>query len=114
MLKKFAAAALVLSLAAPAFAQGTATPGLDKREARMEKRIEQGKATGALNEKEATRLEKRKAKLEQAEDRVKADGKVTRQERARLNKKADRLSDGIAREKHDKQTAAPAPDAPKQ
>jgi len=109
MFKKFAAAALVLVFAAPAFAQGDATPGLDKREARMERRIEQGKATGALNDKEAARLEKRKAKLEQSEDRAKADGQVTRQERARLNKKADRLSKDIKREKHDKQVAPEAP-----
>ena len=109
MLKKFAAAALMLSLAVPAFAAApsdpAATPGLDKREARMEKRIEQGKASGALNEKEAARLEKREANLEKAEERAKADGEVTRQERRRLNKKADNLSKGIYREKHDKQTA---------
>ena len=80
----------------------------------MEKRIEQGKASGALNDKEAARLEKRKANLEQAEDRAKADGKVTRQERERLNHKADSVSRDIHREKHDKQTAAPAPEAPKQ
>jgi len=105
MLKRFAAAALVLSLAVPAFAQGPATPGLDKREANMEKRIEQGKASGALNEKEAARLEKREAKLKMAEERAKADGKVTPQERKHLNKKADHLSKDIYREKHDKQTA---------
>ncbi|MDP3426213.1 MAG: hypothetical protein Q8S17_02380 [Humidesulfovibrio sp.] len=107
MLKKIAAAALVLSLAVPAFAQGPKgeTPGLDKREARMEKRIEQGKASGALTEKEAARLEKREAMLEQAEERAKADGKVTPQERMRLDKKADRLSRDIKRQKHDKQTA---------
>lgn len=108
MLKKFAAAALMLTLAVPAFAQGPKgeTPGLDKREARMEKRIEQGKASGQLTEKEAARLERREAKLEQAEERAKADGKVTKQERKRLNKKADRLSRDIKRQKHDKQTAA--------
>ena len=105
MLKKFAAAALMLALAVPAFAQGPKTPGLDRREANMEKRIEQGKASGALNEKEAARLEKREANLEKAEERAKADGEVTRQERRRLNKKADNLSKGIYREKHDKQTA---------
>lgn len=109
MLKKIAAAALMLCFAAPAFAQGTATPGLDKRQVNMEKRIEQGKASGALNEKEAARLEKRQDKLEQAEERVKSDGKVTSQERTRLNKKADRLSKDISRQKHDKQTATPAP-----
>ena len=107
MLKKFAAAALMLALAVPAFAQAPKgeTPGLDKREARMEKRIEQGKASGALTEKEAARLEKREAKLEKAEERAKADGVVTKQERVRLNKKADRLSRDIKVQKHDTQTA---------
>lgn len=114
MLKKFAAAVLVLSLAAPAFAQSPATPGLDKREVNMEKRIEQGKASGALNEKEAARLEKRKAKLEQAEDRAKTDGQVSTQERRHLDKKADKLSKDIYRQKHDKQTAATAAEAAKQ
>lgn len=114
MLKKFAAAALVLAFAAPAFAQGTETPGLDKREAHMERRIEQGKNSGALTDKEANRLEQRKAKLDEAKDRAKADGKVTKEERARLNKKADRVSHDIKRQKHDMQTAAPAAEAPKQ
>lgn len=107
MLKKFAAAALMLALAVPAFAQApkNETPGLDRREAKMERRIEQGKASGALTEKEAARLEKREAKLIKAEERAKADGVVTQKERVRLNKKADRLSQDIKREKHDKQTA---------
>lgn len=114
MLKKFAAAALVLSLAVPAFAQSPATPGMDKRETNMEKRIDQGKATGALNEKEAARMEKRKAHLEKAEERAKADGTVTPAERKRLDRKAARLSKDIHNEKHDKQTAAPASEAAKQ
>lgn len=117
MFKKFAAAAMVLAFAAPALAQGVDTPRLDKREARMEQRIEQGKASGALTDKEAAKLEKRKAKLEKAEDRAKADGDVTRQERKRLNKKADRLNRDIRREKHNAKTASPAlpiPPAPQQ
>ena len=107
MLKKFAAAALLLALAVPAFAQGPLgeTPGLDKREAKMQRRIDQGKTSGALTDKEAARLEKREANLKRAEERAKADGTVTREERARLNKKADRLDKDIYREKHDKQTA---------
>lgn len=111
MLKKIAASApalvLALALAVPAFAQGPQTPGMDKRETNMEKRIEQGKAVGALNDKEAARMERRKARLEKAEERAKADGTVTPEERARLNKRADRLSKDIYREKHDKQTEAP-------
>lgn len=114
MFKKFAAAALMLAFAVPAFAQAPATPGIDKREANMTKRMEQGKASGALNEKETVRLEKRKAKLEQAESRAKADGTVTPAERKHLNKKADHLSNDISRQKHDKQTAATAAEAAKQ
>jgi septal ring factor EnvC (AmiA/AmiB activator) len=105
MLKKFAAAALMLSLAVPAFAQSTQTPVLDRKEANMQRRIEQGEASGQLTKKEAARLEKREAKLEKAEARAKADGKVTPEERKRLNKKADSLSKDIYREKHDNQTA---------
>lgn len=107
MFKKFAAAALMLSLAAPALAQtaGTEMPRLDKRETHMEKRIEQGKASGALNEKEAARMEKRVDTLKAAEDHAKADGVVTKKERLRLEKKADRTSKAIYREKHDQQTA---------
>ncbi len=112
MFKRFAAAAMVLAFAAPALAQGVDTTRLDKREARMEQRIDQGKASGALTDKEAAKLEKRKAKLEKAEDHAKADGDMTRQERRHLNKKADRLSRDIHREKHNAQTAVPAPPAP--
>jgi len=108
MLKKVAAFALVFALAAPAFAQNPATPGLDKRQDNMEKRLEQGKATGALNEKEAARLDKRKASLSQAEERAKADGAVTAQERKHLDKKADKLSKDIHSQKHDAQKAVPA------
>ena len=74
MLKKFAAAALLLALAVPAFAQGPLgeTPGLDKREAKMQRRIDQGKTSGALTDKEAARLEKREANLKRAEERAKA------------------------------------------
>lgn len=106
MLKNFAAAALVLTLAVPAFAQGAETPRLDKRQANMEKRIEKGKATGALTEKEAASLEKRQVKLDQAEERAKSDGAVTKQEKQRLDKKADNLSKSTYHQKHDKQTAA--------
>lgn len=107
MFKKFAAAALMLSLAVPAFAQGPQTPGLDKREANMEQRIEQGKKSGQLNAKEAARLEKKEAHLKKAEERAKADGQVTTQERKKLNRKADKMSKEIYREKHDKQVAPP-------
>jgi len=108
MFKVIAASALVLCLAAPVFAQQAQTPHLDKRQAKMENRIEKGKASGALTEKEAARVEKRQEKLGQAEQRAKSDGVVTGQERRHLDKKADKLSKDIHRQKHDTQTDAAA------
>ncbi len=108
-------AALVFGLAAlPALAQTpapaakdpTATPRLDRREARQEKRIEQGVKSGQLTDKEAARLEKREEHLKAQEAKAKADGVVTPQERAKLEREANRDSRAITREKHDRQRAA--------
>lgn len=93
---------LTLAFAAPAFA-GPATPGLDRREARMEKRIDKGAASGQLTPKEQSKLERSEDRLERHEERAKADGKVTPQERRRLDREADHNSRAIRRQKHDKQ-----------
>ena len=85
-----------------------ATPGLDKRQVNQEKRIEQGVASGQLNQKEAVRLEKREVKLEADKQTAKADGKVTPQERKQLQREANRDSKAIRAQKHDRQHAAPA------
>jgi hypothetical protein len=117
--------ALVLAASGAAFAQTTsaptpiapaaavakdaaATPGLDKRQANQQKRIEQGVASGQLNKKEAVRLEKREGKLEADKLVAKADGKVTKQERRQLHREANRDSKAIYKQKHDKQVAASA------
>ena len=105
-------AALTLSVAGLAMAQTTpatapknpiATPGLDKREANQQKRIDQGVASGQLNAKETNRLDKREAKLNADEAAAKADGKVTRKERMKLKHEADKDSKAIHRQKHDRQ-----------
>jgi len=118
--------ALVLAASGAAFAQPTppaappaplaaqvakdpaATPGIDKRQANQQKRIEQGVASGQLTKREATRLEKRETKLEADKLAAKADGKVTPQERKQLQKEANRDSKAIHREKHDKQVVGTA------
>jgi uncharacterized membrane protein YebE (DUF533 family) len=97
-------------LALPAFAQTTArdpatTPGIDKRQANQEQRIQQGVQSGQLTDKEAARLEKGQARVQRMEDRAKADGVVTKQERAQIQHQQNVQSHHIAREKHDKQTA---------
>ena len=97
-------AALALSAALPAFAQ-TGTPGLDKRQARQQERVDQGVKSGQLTPREAARLEKRGDRLEAAQAKAQSDGKVTKAERARLNNMADRNSQAIARQRHDPQKA---------
>jgi len=111
-------ASLALTIGATAFAQTTApapvakdptaTPNLDKREAKQQKRIDQGVASGQLTAKETNRLDKREAKLAADEAAAKADGKVTPAERRKLQREANRDSKAIYQKKHNKQTAAPA------
>ena len=93
---------IFLALASPALTQET--PRVDKREANQEKRIEKGKETGQLTDKEAARLEGREDKLAAHEAAAKADGKVTPKERKRLRGEARRDSKRVYKQKHDGQT----------
>ncbi len=95
-------AAVAVTFTGIAFAQ-TATPGIDKRQANQERRIEQGVKSGELTKKEAARLEKREGKLQADKEKAAADGKVTKQERRQLNREASRDSKAIYRQKHDAQ-----------
>lgn len=104
------AVALLTTVAGAAFAQTPATPRVDKREARQDARIEQGKATGALNDKEAARLEAGQARVESKEAAAKSDGVVTKKEKAKLAHAQNKQSRHIAKQKHDAQTKpVPAP-----
>ena len=85
-----------------------ATPGLDKRQANQQKRIEQGVDSGQLTKKEAVRLEKREGKLEADKLVAMADGKVTVKERKKLRREANKDSQAIYKQKHDKQVAVSA------
>jgi hypothetical protein len=100
------------ALALPAFAQTTpsardpaTTPGIDKRQANQEKRIQQGVQSGQLTGKEAARLEKGQARVERTKERAKSDGVVTKQERARIQHQQSVQSRHIAREKHNARAA---------
>ncbi len=93
---------LVLGMSGMAFAQAE-TPVIDQRQANQEKRIDQGIASGQLNEREANRLDKQQDHVNKMEDKAKADGVVTKGERARIDRAQDRASRHIAREKHDRQ-----------
>ncbi len=104
------ASLIALVLAAPAFAQTpppardpATTPGIDKRQANQQQRIDQGVASGQLTPKEAARLEKGQGRVQNMEDKAKADGVVTKKERARIQQAENVQSRHIAKEKHDRQ-----------
>ena len=107
-------AATLAALSATAFAQAPAaaaasTPGIDKREANQDKRIEQGKASGELAPREARRLNREQKRIDRAETNAKADGAVTVAERKKLHKMQNHASRDFKRQKHDANTAAPGP-----
>jgi hypothetical protein len=96
--------ALLGTLALPAYAADpAATPGVDKRQATQQQRIDQGVKSGALTTQEAEKLQQGQAKIEAAETKAKADGTVTSKERERLHHMQDSQSKKIYREKHDRQ-----------
>jgi hypothetical protein len=84
------------------FAQAE-TPKIDQRQSNQEKRIDQGIASGQLNQHEAERLNKQQDQINKMEDKAKSDGVVTKRERARISHAQDRTSRHIARQKHDRQ-----------
>ena len=89
--------------ATPPAKDPAATPGVDKRQANQQQRIDQGVKSGELTGKEAARLEKGQERIQTMEDKAKADGKVTPKERERLQRAQNHESRKIAREKHDRQ-----------
>ena len=97
-----AVSGMALLMTGMAFAQAE-TPVIDQRQANQEKRIDQGIASGQLNEREANRLNKQQEHVNKMEDRAKSDAVMTKKERARIVAAQDRASRHIAREKHDRQ-----------
>jgi len=103
-MKKMLLAACALTFGMNGMAFGEAeTPVIDQRQANQEKRIDQGIASGQLNQREANRLERDQNRINRMEDRAKSDGVVTKKERARIGAAQNRTSRHIAREKHDAQ-----------
>jgi opacity protein-like surface antigen len=98
------AVALCAGMSSAAFAEGE-TPVIDQRQANQERRIDQGIASGQLNQREANRLEREQHRIDRMENRSKTDGVVTDKERARIGAAQNRASRHIARQKHDRQSA---------
>ncbi|MBL8699594.1 MAG: hypothetical protein JNK67_14545 [Alphaproteobacteria bacterium] len=106
--RAFALAVALLALPAVASAQapasGTNTPGVDKRQANQEQRIDQGVGSGQLTKRETRRLNQGQNHVDNVENRAKADGKVTKRERAHMKHAQNAQSRRIYRQKHDNQT----------
>jgi len=96
--------AMTLLMTGVAFADAEA-PVIDQLQVNQERRIDQGIASGQLNEREANRLNKQQEHVNKMEDRTKSDGVMTKKERARIGAAQDRASRHIARERHDRQGA---------
>ena len=111
--RQILAATIAALFLTPSIAQTTtpATPKLDQRQANQAARIEQGKASGQLTDKEAAKLEKGQAKVAKKEQKAKADGVVTKKERAKLQHAENKQSRKINRQKHDAQTKPVVPPA---
>ena len=110
-LRSLALGATLAVLSITGFAQSAETPRVDARQAKQEKRIDKGVASGQLNEKEANRLEKQQAHVDKVETKAKADGTVTAAERRHVTRAQNNTSAHIYQQKHDAQKAASAPAA---
>ena len=103
-MKKVIWGAAVLSVCATSLVFDQAnTPKIDQRQAKQEQRIDQGMASGQLNEREANRLNNQQEHINKMEDKAKSDGVVTKKERKKLAKSQERASRRIARQKYDAQ-----------
>lgn len=103
MRAKLSILCLSLAGALPVLAQGTATPGVDARQANQQRGIDQGAASGALTGREAAQLKQGQDQIQRMEDKAKADGVVTAKERARVQHRQDVQSRRIFNQKHDRQ-----------
>ena len=92
----------VVLMSGVAFAENE-TPRIDQRQTNQEQRVDQGIASGQLNEREADRLNTQQGQINKMEEKAKSDGVMTKNERARIAAAQDRAARHIAREKHDRQ-----------
>jgi len=95
----FVFAASAVSMAGPR--------GINSREHREQRRINQGIRSGELTRREAVRLEAQLARIRIQERFARADGHLSYRERARLNRELSRESRAIYRQKHDDQDRIP-------
>jgi len=83
---------------------------INAREARQERRIYQGIASGELTQREAARLDRQEDRIDKVEARYRRTGDgLSPRERQRLERDLNRTSRDIYRQKHDGQTRGQRP-----
>jgi hypothetical protein len=100
MTKLILAAAMMFSVATPAFAEGRRAQ-IDRRLDNERARINAGVRDGSLTRYEAAKLRGEMRAIRAEERRARADGYISPREQARINRHADHLSRNIYRERHD-------------
>lgn len=73
------------------------TPGIDRREAAIRERIDEGVRDGRISERQARWLYRQERRIERDEARAKADGVVTWRERRQLRQELAALNDNLER-----------------
>ena len=110
MIRNLHLSVISLALMAGAAAAQTTPPPVtqeqrvDNRQARQERRIDQGIASGELTPREQRRVARQQKGIAKLETKVEADGTVTRKEAVAVEKAQDRASRTIRHAKHDRQS----------
>jgi hypothetical protein len=81
----------------------TRLQGEVSRNVNQEKRIEAGIQSGALTNREASKLERGQARIDHREARAAADGHIGKREQAGIERSQDHQSSRIYSQKHDRQ-----------
>lgn len=97
---------------APAMAQGTNTPGIDRTQQAISVRIQQGMASGQITPSEAQALYRRDREIEVRESRFKADGRASSQERQQLRADLDALNADVDRMMTNRNAYTPGQNTP--
>ncbi|MDD3450318.1 MAG: hypothetical protein PHF72_14985 [Gammaproteobacteria bacterium] len=102
-MKKITGTLIVIAgLAAGALAPFSAHAGINDRQDRQDRRIEQGVKSGELTRGERRYLEEEQRRINRLERRFRSDGRLTKRERSILDAELDRLSRQIKAMKHNR------------
>lgn len=93
---------VIAALAAGALAPFSANAGVNNRQERQDRRIEQGVKSGELTRGERRYLEEEQRHINRLERRFRSDGRLTKRERSILDAELDRLSRQIKAMKHNR------------